>query len=127
MNEPELAEVIEVIADKLGIVATELVGIFSEAQVGYGVLLIIQTIVFFAGMYLVGRTVTRYLQSETEEGKKWYDCYDSDSNYSLLAIALVAYTILGFCTISIIGHGVLHIMYPEYYGIQDLISSFASI
>jgi len=121
MIEPELAEVIEVIADKLGIVATELVGIFSEAQVGIGVMRIIQVTLFFGLLAFIMVKTTKALDSD-----KYKDWSEDDKIGVGLMVCLASICILLICILEI-GDSILHIMYPEYFGIKDLISSFASI
>jgi len=127
MTGTELAEVIQIVADKFEIAATELVSIFSEAQVGVGVIHLIQMFVIVCVMYFVVKKTLNYLISQTGEGKKWYEGHDGEDRIFHFCVVVSVSGFLTIITTIIVGEAILHIIYPEYYGIKELITTLVGV
>jgi len=127
MTGTELAEVIQVVADKLEIASTELVGIFSKAQVGIGTMHLIQILVFTCIMYLAIKETIKHFESQTEGDNKWYEGSRGEDRLFHFFTIIFAIGVFTIFALLIVGNALLHIIYPDYYGIKDLIISFSSV
>ena len=133
--EEQFLSAIELIADKLGIAASEIFNIFVNAQVVLGILSILEaTIVLLLciGTYfLVTKMISGHytfknaVKEAVKEAEEKNEYMDSDVKSFLLVVPVFA----GLCSflvwgilVSTIKHGIIKIICPEYSGIIEIIN-----
>jgi uncharacterized membrane protein YidH (DUF202 family) len=129
-SEEQFVTAIDMIAEKLGIAATEIFKIFVGAQATIGILMIaecVMIILLFVGTYFAaaklisGHYNYRDALKEMDESDKYVD---EDMKELILAGPIIITVVLTFIfslTIDTICNGVLRIMCPEYSAISEII------
>lgn len=129
-NEEQFLSAIELIADKLGIAASEIFDIFVNAQVMLGVLAIIEcvTIILLSIISYFAITKIMYGFYTYNAVMKSYDksdeYYDSDDKNAVIVTPMLI-TVVLMCVwmlcVNTIKYGIIRIMCPEYSAIVDII------
>lgn len=118
----ELSDVVIVLADRLGIAAHEVFGIFAGAQPVIGIVSILANILGILLAFYVGKRVHRYLlvACKDEDGD-WKD--DDYSLWEPFAVTIVvAVGLFMFVEMfAMFGDCVLRIVVPDYMAAKELI------
>ena len=129
-NEEQFVAAIELIADKLGVAATEIFSIFVNAQLVLGVASILECVVtllmcvitYFATVKIVYGTYScRKAIKEREEGDRYFG--ESDRMFILIFPFLMAAvsSLVWMIVLNVIKWGFIMILCPEYCAITEII------
>jgi hypothetical protein len=128
-NEEHFVDVINIIADKLGIAATEIFNIFVGAQVTIGTLRIIGCVLAcllgIMTYFIITKVISDCYTYRGAVKKLNPDSYDYDDKRMPIIIIPVLGGLLSLILWSIIFHimasGILRILCPEYAAISEII------
>ena len=112
----DIGEALIQIADKLGTTGEHLLKVFIEAQVGIGYINIISTIVWIFLTILICRAAYHYINKDRS--------YDSKSCAMIVCFATCMFLVF---VILYLKDEVIRIMYPEYTGIKELITTLSDV